>query len=169
MALNFEKYAQEGNSLVKTLVFNISSTAFENGFRIPAIHTCSGDDVSPPLQWEGEPKVTATFALILEDPDAPEGTFTHWIIYNLPPTCHNLEKNITVQKHLPNGGIQATNDSGKTGYSGPCPPKGEQHKYLFKIFALRKKLRPETIRNGTDFYKAINGLILDQAEYTGMY
>ena len=151
------------------MAFNISSTAFEYGVRIPAVHTCDGGHLSPPLQWEGEPKETVTFALIVEDPDAPEGTFTHWIIYNLPSNCHQLEKKIFIDKNLDNGGIQAKNDFGSTGYKGPCPPKGEEHHYFFRIYALKRKLAPESIRTGVDFLSAIEGLVLDKAEYMGLY
>ncbi len=151
------------------MAFNLSSTAFEYGVRIPKNHTCEGDDVSPLLRWDGEPKETASFALIMEDPDAPDGTFTHWVVYNLPPDCRELEKIIPISKKLDNGAVQAKNDFGKIGYRGPCPPKGEEHRYYFRIFALKKKLPFESIQNGTDFYQAINGLVLDRAEYMGKY
>ena len=151
------------------MTFTISSPAFEEGFKIPTVHTCDGDNISPPLWWEGEPKETVSFAFILEDPDAPNGTFTHWLLYNLPPSCHELEKIIPIRKKLENGAIQAKNDFGKIGYGGPCPPKGEEHRYFFRIFALKKKLPPESIQNGTEFYKALNGLIIDKAEYMGTY
>lgn len=151
------------------MAFNISSTAFEYGYRIPTVHTCEGDDLSPPLQWEGEPKGTGSFALILEDPDAPNGTFTHWIVYNLPSNCHNLEKIIPIQKNMDNGANQGKNDFGKIGYRGPCPPKGGQHRYFFRMFALKKKLPPESISSGADFYKVTKDLVLDKAEYMGVY
>lgn len=151
------------------MAFTISSSAFEEGHKIPTVHTCDGDDTSPPIWWEGEPKDTVTFALIMEDPDAPGGTFTHWMVYNLPASCHELEKIIPIQKNLDNGGIQAKNDFGKIGYRGPCPPKGEEHRYFFRIFALKKKLPPESIHSGTDFHEALKGLILDKAEYMGTY
>lgn len=151
------------------MALSISSTSFEYGVKIPVLHTCDGEDVSPRLQWEGEPKETVSFALIVEDPDASKGIFTHWVVYNLPADCHQLEKINPVQKNLDNGGIQAKNDFGKTGYRGPCPPRGEEHHYYFRIFALRRKLPPESIRNAEQFYKVINGLILDQAEYMGKY
>jgi len=151
------------------MALSISSTSFEYGVRIPVLHTCDGEDLSPRLQWEGEPKETVSFALIVEDPDASKGIFTHWIVYNLPADCHKLEKINPVQKNLDNGGIQAKNDFGKTGYRGPCPPKGKEHRYYFRIFALKRKLPPEAIRNAEQFYKVINGLILDQAEYMGKY
>ncbi len=151
------------------MAFNISSTAFEYGASIPVDHTCDGDDVSPPLRWDGESRETVTFALIMEDPDAPGGTFSHWIVYNLPADCHELEKIIPVQKNLENRAIQAKNDFGKIGYKGPCPPGGEEHRYFFRIFALKKKLPPESINNGTQFYEAVNGFILGKAEYMGKY
>ena len=151
------------------MAFNISSPAFEYGSKIPADHACEGDDVSPQLHWDGEPKGTVTFALIMEDPDAPGGTFTHWMVYNLPPDCHSLEKIIPIEKNMDNGAIQSKNDFGKIGYRGPCPPKGEEHRYFFRIFALKKKLTPESIHTREDFYESIKDHILDEAEYMGTY
>jgi Raf kinase inhibitor-like YbhB/YbcL family protein len=149
------------------MALNITTTAFEYGAKIPALHSCKGEDMAPPLQWDGEPKETVSFALILEDTDASEGTFTHWIVYNLPAGCHNLDKTAGVRKNLENGAFQGKNDFGKTGYRGPCPPKGEEHHYFFRLYALKKKLPPESIKNGTELHRAINGLVLDQAEYMG--
>jgi hypothetical protein len=152
-----------------TMALSIRSTAFEEGARIPVEHACDGDNTSPPLNWEGEPKGTVTFALIMEDPDASGGTFAHWIVYNLPADCHGLEKTIPIEKKLDNGAIQGKNDFGKTGYGGPCPPQGEEHRYSFRIFALKKKLPPESANDAESFYEALNGLILERAEYTGKY
>ena len=149
--------------------FKISCIAFENGQSIPAEYTCDGDDISPRVWWEGEPGETVSFAMIMEDPDAPDGTFAHWIVYNLPADCHSLEKIIPIQKKLDNGAIQGKNDFGKIGYKGPCPPKGEEHRYYFRIFALKKKLPPESIHGRSDFYEVTHGLILDRAEYMGKY
>lgn len=151
------------------MAFNITTTAFENATTIPIDHTCDGEDLSPRIRWDEEPKGTVSFALIVEDPDAPGGTFCHWIIYNLPPDCHELEKIMPKKKHLDNGAIQAKNDFGKIGYNGPCPPPGTEHRYYFRIFALKKKLPPEGINSIEDFYKAINGLIMEEAEYMGKY
>lgn len=149
--------------------FNLTTTAFEYGKTIPSVHTCDGDDVSPPLKWENEPKGTVSFALIMEDPDAPRGTFTHWIVYNLPPDCHELEKIIPIQKNLANGAIQGKNDFGKIGYRGPCPPVGNEHQFWFRIFALKRKLPPESANRGTQFYQALKGLVIDRAVYLGTY
>jgi Raf kinase inhibitor-like YbhB/YbcL family protein len=153
----------------EAMAFEISCTAFEYGEKIPVTHTCAGEDVSPRLMWDGEPKGTVTFALIMEDPDAVGGTFTHWIIYNIPAGYNELEKAVPIKKNLDNKAIQGKNDYGKTGYRGPCPPKGEEHRYFFRIFALRKKLPPESATNGTAFYQALKGIIIDQSEYMGRY
>ncbi len=151
------------------MAFNMTTTSFEHGAPVPVKHACDGDDVSPPLRWDEAPKETVTFALIMEDPDAPGGTFTHWIVYNLPSDCRELEEIIPIEKHLGNGATQGKNDFGKLGYGGPCPPKGTEHHYYFRLFALKKKLPPESANTAADFYNAINGLIIDKAEYMGTY
>lgn len=151
------------------MAFNLTTRAFENGATIPAKHTCKGDDLSPPLDWDEIPKGTTSLALIMEDPDAPGGTFIHWIVYNLPADNNGLEANIPRQKHLKNGATQGKNDFDKIGYGGPCPPKGEEHRYFFRLFALKKKLPPESANNEKDFYKAIKGLVLEEAEYMGKF
>jgi len=151
------------------MALNLRTTAFENGAKIPEKHTCKGEDVPPPLSWDGVPGGTASLAMTLEDPDAPGGTFLHWIIYDIPAQSKGLELIVPVEKHLKNGAIQGKNDFGKTGYGGPCPPKGEEHRYFFRLYALKKKLRPESIHRLEDFYKAINGLVLDKAEYMGRF
>ena len=110
------------------MAFNITTTAFEEGAFFPVQHTCDGDNTSPPLRWDDVPKGAVSFALILEDPDAPGGVFTHWIVYNLPADCRELEKIIPIEKNLGNGAIQGKNDFGKYGYGGPCPPKGDVHR-----------------------------------------
>ncbi len=151
------------------MAFNITSRAFEYGASIPIVHTCDGDDTSPPLRWDEIPKATVTFALIMEDPDAPMGTFTHWILYNIPSDVNEIERIIPVKKKLPNGAIHGKNDFGKYGYGGPCPPKGEEHRYFFRIFALRKKLPPESANKADQFHRVIKDYIIDRAEYMGKY
>jgi Raf kinase inhibitor-like YbhB/YbcL family protein len=151
------------------MAFNLTSTAFEYGEKIPVKHTCKGEDVPPPLKWDEVPKGTVSFALILEDPDAPGGVFLHWIVYDLPADCRELDGVIPVEKHLKNGAIQGKNDFGKTGYGGPCPPKGETHRYFFRLFALKKKLPPESINRRENFYKAIKNITLGKAEYMGTF
>lgn len=151
------------------MAFNLTTRAFENGATIPTKHTCKGDDLSPPLDWDEIPKGTTSLALIMEDPDAPGGTFIHWIVYNLPADNNGLKANIPRQKHLKNGATQGKNDFDKIGYGGPCPPKGEEHRYFFRLFALKKKLPPESANKEKDFYKAIKGLVLEEAEYMGKF
>lgn len=149
--------------------FHIIIKAFEHGKKIPEKHTCNGDNVSPEIGWHEAPKNTVTFALICEDPDAPGGVFTHWIVYNLPSDCHELEEMIPIEKKLDNGAIHGKTSFGTYGYGGPCPPKGENHRYLFKVFALKKKLRPDSANTREDLYEAIDGFVIDQAVYMGIY
>ncbi len=151
------------------MAFNLTSTAFEYGASIPHKHSCKGEDVPPPLSWDEIPKGTVSLALLLEDPDAPGGTFLHWLIYNIPADTTTLDGVSPVEKHLKNGAFQAQNDFGKKGYGGPCPPKGEEHRYFFRLFALKKKLPPESINKVEDFYAAVNGHTLDKAEYMGKF
>jgi Raf kinase inhibitor-like YbhB/YbcL family protein len=151
------------------MAFNLTSTAFEFGASIPGRHSCKGEDIPPPLRWDEAPKGTVSFALVLEDPDAPGGTFLHWLIYNIPADISELSGISPVEKRLKNGAIQAKNDFGKTGYGGPCPPKGEEHRYFFRLFALKKKLPPESINKVEDFYNAVNGITLEKAEYMGKF
>ncbi len=149
--------------------FNITTPAFEYGTTIPKLYTCEGEDISPRLRWDEAPQETTTFALIMEDPGAPGGTFTHWIIYNIPNDCRELEKIIPKGNHLDNGAIQSKNDFGKVGYNGPCPPPGSKHRYFFRIYALNKTLPRESIQSGPEFHKAINEVMLDEAEYMGTF
>lgn len=149
--------------------FNITTKAFEYGSAFPAEHTCDGENISPPLRWSEVPGGTVTFALILEDPDAASGTFTHWIVYNLPSECHELGKIGPFTKKFKNRAIQGKNDFGKYGYNGPCPPKGENHRYFFILFALNKKLAPESANDRESFYEAIKGHIIEEAFYMGTY
>lgn len=151
------------------MAFNISSTAFESGKSISAKNTCDGDDISPQLYWDEVPKDAVTLALIMEDPDAPGGTFTHWILYNIPPNTKGLDANISQQKTLKDSSIQGENDFNRYGYGGPCPPKGEEHRYFFRLFALNKKLMPGSANGREEFYQAIKGNTIAEAEYMGLY
>ncbi|MCJ7778555.1 MAG: YbhB/YbcL family Raf kinase inhibitor-like protein, partial [Sedimentisphaerales bacterium] len=117
----------------------VTSSAFAEGGLIPAKYTCDGSDISPPLQWEAVPEGTKSIALISDDPDAPMGTWVHWVLFNLPAESKGLEENIPQDKTLPNGARQGLTDFGRIGYGGPCPPSGT-HRYFFKIYALDTKL-----------------------------
>ena len=115
------------------------------------------------------PKATVSLALIMEDPDAPDGIFTHWMIYNIPPKTREIEEIVPIEKKLKNGSIQGKNDFGNIGYRGPCPPKGEEHRYFFRVYALKRKLDPESANSREDFLNAIKNLVLDEGEYMGKY
>lgn len=151
------------------MAFIITTPAFENGAKIPVAYTCDGEDISPPLAWKGEPEGTASYALIVEDPDAPGGTYIHWILYNIPADVHQLE-NITKSQTDPDtGSIQARNDFGDFGYGGPCPPGGQEHRYYFRIYALRKMLPANSIKEGSRFHEVIRDFILGRSEFMGRY
>ena len=120
--------------------FEISSTAFPDGGMIPKKFTCDGADVSPPLSWTPAPAGTQSFALIMDDPDAPAGTWVHWVIYNLPADTRELPEGVEKQKQLASRAIQGRNDFRRIGYGGPCPPPGKPHRYYFKLYALDTEL-----------------------------
>ena len=146
----------------------ITSSAFQDGGLIPAKYTCDGADVSPPLQWDAVPEGTKSIALICDDPDAPMGTFVHWVLFNLPAETRQLAEKVPPDKTLPSGARQGTSDFGRVGYGGPCPPSGT-HRYFFKIYALDTKLDlPAGARKG-DLLKAMQGHILGQGQIIGKY
>ncbi len=151
------------------MALNLTSTAFEHGGSIPEKHSCKGEDVSPTLKWDEAPKGTVTFALIMEDPDAPGGTFLHWVIYNIPKETRELKDIPALQKNLKNGAIQGENDFNRIGYNGPCPPEGEEHRYFFRLYALKKKLPPESANSIEAFYQSLNGFVIDRSEYMGRF
>ena len=142
----------------------ITSTAFKNNGNIPTKYTCDGEGISPPLLISDVPKDTTSLALILHDPDAPvAGGFTHWIIFNMPPDTKDIEEN-----SKPLSSVEGTNSSGKTGYTGPCPPSGTHH-YEFRLYALDEKLNFDASASKIAVEKAIAGHILSQALLVGLY
>jgi Raf kinase inhibitor-like YbhB/YbcL family protein len=149
--------------------FALKSPQFTEGSDIPRHLTCDGEDVSPELRWDGTPANTKSFSLVTEDPDAPVGTFIHWVIYNLPENTKELSENLPKQKELPNGARQGRNGFGNFGYGGPCPPRGPAHRYFFRLYALDRKLdlAPGASRGELD--KAMKGHVLAQAELMGRY
>lgn len=155
------------NEVKATLSF--SSTAFKEGGEIPVKYTCDGQDISPPFVWFESPQNTQSFALIVDDPDAPSGSFTHWVLYNLPASVHQLEEGITNQEQLKNGAIQGMNDFGRIGYGGPCPPSGPAHEYRFTIYALDKSLTMKPGASKNQLLDAIKGHILAQGRLIGRY
>ena len=146
----------------------ITSSAFEEGGLIPAKYTCDGADVSPPLQWDAVPEGTRSIALICDDPDAPMGTWVHWVLFNLPSDAKELAENIPTEETLPNGAKQGVNDFGRVGYGGPCPPGGT-HRYFFKIYALDTEVGLEASADKRRLLKTMEGHILGQGQLIGKY
>jgi Raf kinase inhibitor-like YbhB/YbcL family protein len=141
---------------------------FEHNDLIPSRFTCDGQDISPPLQWEEVPPNTKSFVLIMDDPDAPLGTWVHWIIYNIPAVKNHLEENVEREGKLPGEMKQGRNSWRKVGYGGPCPPSGT-HRYFFKLFALGKVLDLEVGINKKTLLDAMQGCTLESCELIGLY
>jgi Raf kinase inhibitor-like YbhB/YbcL family protein len=146
----------------------ITSSAFKEGGMIPARYTCDGADISPPLQWEAVPQTTESIALISDDPDAPVGTWVHWVIFNIPAETTKLDENIPAEKVLKNGARHGTNDFGRIGYGGPCPPGGT-HRYFFKIYALDTMLDLPAGATKAQLLKEMDGHILAEGRLIGKY
>jgi Raf kinase inhibitor-like YbhB/YbcL family protein len=158
----------------KPMSLQITSTAFAEGQPIPQKYTCQGSDVSPPLKWTSAPANTKSFALIADDPDAPDPrapkmTWVHWVLYDLPATTAELPEDTAKTPTLPNGAKQGITDFKRIGYGGPCPPPGGAHRYFFKIYALDNllNLKPGAIK--PDLLKAMEGHVLAQGQLMGMY
>ncbi|MFW5942034.1 MAG: YbhB/YbcL family Raf kinase inhibitor-like protein [Chloroflexota bacterium] len=148
---------------------NLQSTAFESGDSIPVEHTCDGENISPTLTWNGVPDEAQALALIVDDPDAPRGTFSHWVVYNLPPDRNRLERSIPAEERLSPTGMQGRNDFGNVQYEGPCPPRGSRHDYYFRLFALDEPLELMPGATRDQVLDAMQGHILEQTELIGRY
>lgn len=148
--------------------FQITSSAFTEGSPIPRKYTCEGEDESPPLAWSTAPAGAKSLALIADDPDAPMGTWVHWVIFNLPPTLTGLPEGIAKNPSV-EGGLQGNNDFRKTGYGGPCPPRGKPHRYFFKLYALDTMLPLQAGATKAEVEKAMRGHILAQGQLMGTY
>jgi hypothetical protein len=148
----------------------ISSGSFANGGYIPKKFTCDGADVSPELSWTNPPAGTRSFALIADDPGAPVGTWTHWVIFDLPSTTRSLPEGVSnIMDKLPDGGRQGLNDFGKIVYGGPCPPPGQAHRYFFKLYALDRKLGLEPGSTRVRLEQAMQSHVLNEADWMGKY
>ena len=158
---------------------HLSSPAFTEGGTIPKAFTCNGADKSPPLQWSGIPKAARSLVLICDDPDAPAGTWSHWVVFNLPPDVTSLEEGIAAEltaapeprpavKQALRTTMQGKNDFGKIGYGGPCPPSGT-HRYVFRLYALDRGLDVPAGANRALVLKAIEGHVLAEGKLTAKY
>jgi len=156
----------EGKS---AMAFSLSSQSFQNGSDIPKKFTCDGEDVSPELSWTDPPAGTNSFAFIADDPDAPAGTWTHWVLYDLPAETRDLPEGVPKEPQLANGARQGRNDFKKIGYNGPCPPPGKPHRYFFKLYAVDAKLNLGAGAGKHDVERALQGHTLGKAEWMGRY
>ncbi|MGH8022488.1 MAG: YbhB/YbcL family Raf kinase inhibitor-like protein [Limisphaerales bacterium] len=147
----------------------LKSPAFADGQPIPGEYTCHGRDFSPPLQWSGTPSRAKSIALTCEDPDAPGGTFTHWVIFNVPATATGFSENVSKAAPLPDGSRQGKNSFGNIGYGGPCPPGGKAHHYIFRVYALDAALSLDSGAGREDLINAMSGHVLAQGQLTGTY
>jgi Raf kinase inhibitor-like YbhB/YbcL family protein len=149
--------------LTTETIMKIESPAFENNQPIPSKYTCDGEDINPPLKISDVPENAKSLVLIVDDPDAPLGTFTHWIVWNIDPKTSFVEEN-----SVPAGAIVGVNDFGKNSYGGPCPPSGTHH-YHFKLYALDTTLNLDKNSKKKDLEKAMENHILEKAEIIGIY
>jgi len=147
----------------------LKSSAFQNGAEIPRKHTCDADDASPALSWDKAPAGTRAFALIVDDPDAPVGTWVHWVVYDLPAEAKELPEGTAATETLANGAQQGVNDFRKIGYGGPCPPPGLPHRYFFKLYALDAPTNLKPRASKQQLLDAVKGHILGEAEVMGRY
>ncbi|MEJ2231134.1 MAG: YbhB/YbcL family Raf kinase inhibitor-like protein, partial [Nitrospirales bacterium] len=144
-------------------------TAFQEGAIIPDKHTCSGQDVSPPLQWSAPPKGTRSFALIMDDPDAPIGTWVHWVMFNIPSQSSSLREGVPPKKSFPSGEHQGINDFKRIGYGGLCPPPGKPHRYYLKLYALDTTLKLQPGATKAEVLVACQSHILGKTELMGLF
>lgn len=151
------------------MMLSISSPAFQEEERIPSLYTCQGEDISPQLDWSGVPEDTRSLALIMDDPDAPSGIFTHWVIFNLPPDSQGLAQAVPSVFRLDNGALQGRNDFDRIGYGGPCPPPGYPHRYRFTLYALDKQLELEVGSYKNQVVNAAKSHTLAQCQLIGTY
>lgn len=149
------------------MALTIESSAFSEGEKIPRKYTCDGKDVSPPLSWTGAPDGAKSFALICDDPDSSK-TWSHWVIFDLPPATRSLPEGVAPRAEVSGGGAQGTNDFRKVGYGGPCPPSGT-HRYFFKLYALDKQVGLSSTATKADLERAMKGHVLAEGALMGRY
>lgn len=143
----------------------LTSEAFQDGALIPRRYTCDGENISPVLRWAGVPSAAAELALIVEDPDAPGGSFVHWVLYGIPPAATAV-----AEGEIPAGAVEGTNGFGHSGWGGPCPPKGDRpHRYVFHLSALSKPLGLAPGSTAAQLRSAMSGLVVAEGTLTGRY
>jgi Raf kinase inhibitor-like YbhB/YbcL family protein len=153
----------------KAMALDFKSSAFTAGGEIPKRFTCDGPDVSPALAWNDPPAGTQSISLIMDDPDAPAGTWVHWVLYDLPPSARELAEGVPKEEQLSNGAHQGRNDFRRIGYGGPCPPPGRPHRYFFKLYALDARTNLKAGATKAELEKAMRGHILAQTDLMGRY
>jgi Raf kinase inhibitor-like YbhB/YbcL family protein len=151
------------------VTLQLQSSNFAANANIPKQFTCEGSDISPALSWNDPPSGTKSFALIVDDPDAPVGDWVHWVVYDLPATFRTLPQNFPKTEQFADGTRQGLNDFKKIGYNGPCPPVGKAHRYFFKLYALNTTLNLKSSASKKELEAAMQGHILAQGEYVGRY
>jgi Raf kinase inhibitor-like YbhB/YbcL family protein len=170
ISIPWNLFAQEqGGTMSMQKTMQMTSSAFSAGETIPNKFTYDGPDVSPQLKWNAPPSGTQSLALIMDDPDAPVGTWVHWVLYDLPANTQELPEGVAKQEQLSSGARQGRNDFGKIGYGGPCPPPSKPHRYFFKLYALDAKLGLKAGATKANVELAMKGHILAQAELMGTY
>lgn len=147
----------------------VTTTAFSAGGAIPKQYTCDGADTSPELSWSGVPSGIQSFALIADDTDAPVGTWTHWLIWNIPAQSAGLPKGVAKDETLGDGARQGRNGFRLIGYGGPCPPPGKPHRYFFRVYALDAKINLSAGANRDELERSMKGHVLAQGELMGKY
>lgn len=152
-----------------TARLELKTTAFRPGARIPAQFTCKGENISPALSWSSPPSGTQSLVLIVDDPDAPAGTWVHWIVYDLAASARELPEHVPPGETVPGGGRQGINDFSESGYGGPCPPPGKPHRYFFRLYALNSRLDLHSSVHRNEIDSAMKGHILAQGELMGTF
>jgi Raf kinase inhibitor-like YbhB/YbcL family protein len=157
----------------RTMAMTLTSAAFDPGAEIPAKYTCDGEDVSPALGWSGVPEEAKSLVLIMDDPDAPPGTWVHWVLYDLPADSDGLPEGLPKQEKIDGVGTHGlcwgVDRFSRVGYYGPCPPPGSPHRYFFKLYALDVALALAPRATKSDVRKAMSGHVLAQAELVGTF
>ncbi len=151
------------------MAFKIESPAFRDGEEIPDRYTCEGEDISPPIKWSDVPKGTKSMVLICDDPDAPMGTWDHWIITNLDPETDGIPESAPATSVLPGGEAHGTNSWGREDYGGPCPPSGKPHRYFFKLYAIDSDLDIPPGLNKYELMERIKVHVLEMTKTIGLY